>query len=851
MRNYWYVFLLLLPCSPLLGVTLKGKVLDEEGRGLGYAAIYVKNTTVGTSTNAEGDFTIDLNPGTYEIVFQYVGYTKKVVQIKITQDNEPLVIQLQPEVIVLRSVTVKANENPANRVIRQAIEHRKNHLRAVNAYKCNVYIKGVQRLDKKPGRIFGFTVNVDTGIVYLSESYAELSFAQPDNFKERMISSKVSGSTSAVSFNQASDMDINFYENILYYDGLTERGIVSPIANNAFLFYEYDLVGTFFEGSRLINKIKVTPRRINDPVFTGFIYIIEDTWRIHSLKLLLTKRNKIEFIDSLWINQVYAPAEEDIWMVFNQKLTYNLDLFGFEGKGNFSAVYSDYQIEPNYKITSKYKSVEEKAEKSEIPAAVTANKESVEQKQATEKSESLFPDKKEYFDNEVLRIEEKARDRSNDYWKQIRPIPLTQEEQLDYLLKDSLKLIRESKQYKDSLDRRSNKISLANILYSGYSYRNTYQEKQFSFDPLINILQYNTVEGLVTNLRMIYSKSKDNLAHYRIIPTLRYGFSNDKLNGELRGIYYYDRHKLAELEVAFGRFIAQFNELNPISAWVNTHETLVNRSNFLKLYQKDYFKVLHTFELTNGLLLTSALEYANRRELTNTSDFSFFYRDSRAFRSNQPAHEELESTAFEDHQVLKIDLELRIRFDQKYITWPDRKIIYKTDKPTIFVRLSNGMDILGTDVSYVRLEGRINDEFNFGLAGEGKAAFSGGFFPQQGNLEFMDFKHFNGNRSILASLRVENFQLLDYYRFSTRGRYFTGHYEHHFNGFIINKFPLLRKTGVQAVGSFHFLSNQLLDSYFEIGAGIEHIFKLLRVDYFFSFRDGKPSRTGVRVGFGF
>ena len=127
---------------------------------------------------------------------------------------------------------------------------------------------------------------------------------RPDKISERMISSKVSGNSRGFSWNQASDMLINMYENSFILEGLSERPFVSPIANNAFLFYDYDLVGVIQEGDLLINKIKLLPKRTTDPVIDGHIYIIEDQWRIHSVDAIIVKSRGIEFLDSLTIHQV-------------------------------------------------------------------------------------------------------------------------------------------------------------------------------------------------------------------------------------------------------------------------------------------------------------------------------------------------------------------------------------------------------------------------------------------------------------------------------------------------------------------------------------------------------------------
>ena len=120
------------------------------------------------------------------------------------------------------------------------------------------------------------------GVVYLSESETKYHFRKPNDEKEIMYSSKVSGDNKAFSFNQVSDMKFSVYENLITLDGLSDRPFISPINENALLSYRYKLLGTTFEDGKMLNKIEITPKRKTDPCFRGIIYIQENTWRVHS-----------------------------------------------------------------------------------------------------------------------------------------------------------------------------------------------------------------------------------------------------------------------------------------------------------------------------------------------------------------------------------------------------------------------------------------------------------------------------------------------------------------------------------------------------------------------------------------
>ena len=203
-----------------------------------------------------------------------------------------------------------------------------------------------------------------------------------------------------------------------------------------------------------------------------------------------------------------------------------------------------------------------------------------------------------------------------------------------------------------------------------------------------------------------------------------------------------------------------------------------------------------------------------------------------------------------------MDLRFRVRFNQKYQTRPDRKITYRSKTPDFWIRYKKGISALGSDVSYDMIEISANDNMNFGLVGTSSWNVAVGGFLNDRSLTFIDFKHFNGNTLFYSRMDgLRQFQLLDFYQYSTQEAYFEGHYEHHFNEFILNKIPLIRKLNWQTVISAHYLKTDAIGDYLEIGLGIEHIFKFMRIDYFRAFQNGRlqPAVADqvIRFGFGF
>ncbi len=115
----------------------------------------------------------------------------------------------------------------------------------------------------------------------------------------------------------------------------------------------------------------------------------------------------------------------------------------------------------------------------------------------------------------------------------------------------------------------------------------------------------------------------------------------------------------------------------------------------------------------------------------------------------------------------------------------------------------------------------------------------------------MDYRHFNGNQTILANQDYLNsFKLLPYYLYSTNKYYAEVHAEHHFNGFIFNKIPLLKKTKIQEVVGGHFLYNDKLNQFYEVNFALENIFRIIRVDYVMAYGPNGSFKNGFLIGIG-
>jgi hypothetical protein len=791
--------------------SISGKITDENNKPIPFASVYIKSTTKGVSANSDGAYQLLLNAGTYNLQFKAVGYTQQTQQVTLTQ-NQQIDINLKTEVYQLKDIAIHAGgEDAAYAIIRKAIKKRKTYLNEVDAYTCDIYIKGLQKLLAAPKKFMGFDVqkatseagldSTRTGIVYLSESESKYSYMKPDLVHEVQVSSKVSGYNRAFSFNRASDMLVNFYQNYESWKRLSNRPLVSPIAENALFYYNYKLMGVTVENGETINKIQVTPKRGYDPCFEGYIYILDDSWRIAALQLFITNKSNINYVDTLKIDQQFYPVGNKVWMPANIKFEFAGGAFGFKLGGYFISVYKNYDLNP-------------------------------------------VLNKKDF--QERINIS-KGHDKDSVYWALERPIPLTEEERIDYKVKEKLAIKRESKQYLDSLDKANNTFKLTNLLLTGVDTRNRYKKEYFHYNSILSSVIYNTVEGLALNYGVGFTKMIDTVDNRSIAVNahVRYGFGNHLFGGGAGVSLPVQRMTLS---FNAGSDVTDLNNLQPVSNLVNTVYTLFRRQNLQKLYQKQFASASFFGRISGGWQGSAYVEWANRKWLPNVTDYSFSNKDNRVFTSNNPLLPQQDVPLFPQNQSFKIGLRTSYDFSDRYETYPFGRRYLPSKYPTIGINYTKAINgVLGSDVNYDQLSADISkSNIDLGFYGQTSFYISAGKFLNAGKIYYPDYQHFEGNQIAVYKPSFNRFLLLDYYNFSTPDKYLEGHLEHNFSGFITNKIPLLRNLKLQEIIDVNYLSIPALKNYTELGFGLQR--GLVRIMYGRSYNTSSNVKNAIKVG---
>ena len=803
-------FFLIIGYSAISNAQVSGVVADSKGNTLPFVNVYVENTNIGTTTNGEGVYTLDdkaffsaSNSGkSVTIVFQYLGFTTLKKMLNLETTAIVLDVSLLAGSTSLDEVVIISGVNPAHAIVKEAIAKRKENLEGSASYTARFYSRGLWKVENAPEKLLGQEVgdlgggldSTRTGIIYLSETVSDISYQRPNDFKETIIASKISGDDNGFSVNTAIDANFSFYENTLDLN----VQMLSPIASNAFANYTYKLVGTFIEEGKLINKIKVAPRRPNDKVFTGTIYIVEDDWQLYGLDLSASGEVlQIPVVKNLNFKQNFKyNVAQNRWIKISQIIDFSFGLLKFKGKGRFIASYSDYNFEPNFKKSS--------------------------------------------FTNEVLSFADGANRKDSVFWEKIRPVALTRLEQTDYIVKDSIQLIRKSEKYLDSLDSRGNSFKLLSPI-TGYRYENSFGRYAFSYDGILSTIQYNTVQGWYGSTGINYSNwSEDYQKRFYAFAKANYGFSDDRLRYTIGFSRRFSKKKHSRLNVRGGVEARQFNKTNPISATINTIASLGFERNFLKIYERSFAEVFYTQELFNGLKIFASVAYQDRKPLFNTTSQTFFPRDNITFISNNPLDPiDTKLGAINNHTIVTTQLTAQINFGQKYYNYPDSKINIPSDRyPTVYLLYKTGFAASKDSYNFNQLKLRLRQ--GFAISNKGRFDYnikSGTFIGDATEISFVDFAHFNGNQTRVSTSGsyLDTFNLLPYYERSTNNSYVEAHAEHDFNGWALGKIPLLNKLNFNLILGGHVLSTQENNPYKEWSVGLDNIgwgkFRFLRLDY--------------------
>lgn len=165
------------------GTTYKGTVVDDSDMPLPGVTVAIKGMNgVGTTTNAEGEFLINVPANKHTLVFTYIGMKQQEVRVA---DGKRITVRLQPDEVALKETVItgiytrKAESFTGSATTYKADELKaignQNILQSLSALDPSFVIADNNLMGSDPNTMANVSINGTTSITGLSDTYSALS----------------------------------------------------------------------------------------------------------------------------------------------------------------------------------------------------------------------------------------------------------------------------------------------------------------------------------------------------------------------------------------------------------------------------------------------------------------------------------------------------------------------------------------------------------------------------------------------------------------------------------------------------------------------------------------------------
>ena len=299
----------------------------------------------GTISDIDGVFH---TPNTVKkITISYVGYESKVIDISSLYSK---IISIKQHISALDEVVIANSENPAHRIIRNAIRNKElNNPENLNSFTYKAYDKII--VDGEDMEVKEDTLNqlgkfFEQSYLFITETISKRKYLKPKFSEDSIIAIKTSGFKSPnFAFLANSIQPFSFYEE---YITLFETDYLNPISKGSTKKYKFRLKEEYLRGKDTIFAISFEPKsNRNFEGLKGLIYINSNKYAVQSVDATTFNSGKIE----VSIQQKYKLINQEYW--FPEQLNFQINIG--EKNGGLKYVGKSYlsEIELNTTLTKK------------------------------------------------------------------------------------------------------------------------------------------------------------------------------------------------------------------------------------------------------------------------------------------------------------------------------------------------------------------------------------------------------------------------------------------------------------------------------------------------------------------
>ncbi len=848
-----FTFILLL--SPILGLSqgLGGFVLNQKGEALPYVSISAQPANIGANSNVDGSFFLNLPAGDYVLNFSSIDYKPYTIKVKILSSKVDLKIVLEEQNYQLNEVKIKSGGlDPAVYIMRKAIGAAPYYRRQILKYTAKVYIKGTGSIDYVPKLMKGMveeSTEMKVGKTYLTESINEVSFLQPNTYKEKVVSMQ-----STMPFKDGPE-PMRLVRGSIYNTDYT--GIISPLSPQAFSVYNFHLEGSFYENGREVNKIRIEPKRKGADVYTGYLFVVEKLWCLQSC-VLNNVSNGVNSTVKISFQQL--PSQALVWVPVTYDLSFNGNFLGIKGGFRYLGSVSNYVVTLNPNVSHDWirvatkESFQSAKEIQVVDLPKSKNQLKIEDLMAKEnlgkmemlqlasrlkrESEKAMLSNQLTYDSTSISIDSLAFKKDSAYWAAARPVPLMASEKVSLMIKDSLILTQ-----KDTLQKKAssaNRFNFISYLWNGDSL--LFKKNYLSVSSPLKGIRLNSVNGLFINTYLSMG-SKDAYKPWRFTQTFHLPIQRNLVQTQSDFLWTFNPAKLGSLQLSAGVILQDFNK-NGIRPLEDFFVLLAFRNNYSKWYMNEFIESTFGFEILNGLNLKLRLSYYHRYGIENQT---YFKKQEKAdgYQPNQlPINEILPN-----HESYQLGLGFSYRPFQTYRFKQNKKEYLKNKWPVLRFNYQMG---LAHTIQFQQIDFHLQQQVNPRHWAEVFYKLQTGYFLNNSFIYQPDKQYFAGNLSpIMQGNYKERFQDLPYYLQVSSQSYFAFHSNIAFKRLLLKRLPYLNLSSFKEAIYFNALQADQQPIFLEFGYRVTELFGFLGFGLNQTFTNGNAGSLSLRFHINF
>lgn len=877
LKNLFSLFgMLLLFAAQASAAVFSGTVLDSRFMPVPYATVYVHEIATGVATDIDGRFRLTLKEGNYSCEVSSLGYKRVKFSLAIGSANIDKKIVLEDEVYQLPHVYFKAGKDDrASYVMRNAIARAPYHRQQVKNYQSLVYTKGNMTITKIPALLKLQAGKTKTNLVlnktFVLESHSAIDFEWPNLYNETV---KAFSSTVPADINPA---DISGVNTASVYDS-EFYGKLSPLAPEAFNYYKFVYEGISKENGRIINKIRVIPKRGDSKLVSGHIYIADDLWNVTNAHFLI---NETGVDIELKIN--FNETAPEIMMPTSNSMDVRVSIMGVKANGHYNSSVSYLSVNKgiaphaltNIDVPDSINSAREArsfAKKSvkmiekemervnlEIEEEKNENKSLGEMKnnESTSLGDNKLEVKKrplrrenEYEikrDSSIKRVVDSlATKRDSSYWAAVRVVPLQPQEIRSYNQADSLKEEFDKVFEEDSIKRinrtTGNKI-LDKVMYeTRFKVSEKFTLGYGGLSKVVGGFSFTDGYWLGQNLYASYKLRENNLL--QVTPSLYYSTFRKKMMWQVQANLNYSPLNLGKVYFSVGDFSRDISNNSSVSDFVSSYSSFFFALNPKKHLSARWIEIGNSLDIANGLNLDLKFSFNHVEPLEN-GNIKVLSKKQPA--SNTPVNiyeaEQLE------HSNLEYSATLRYTPHYYYRVVKGRKIYVKPTWPTFAINLKG--TLRSNDPAFAQwamASFSVAQRVKTGLYSQFIYNAQAGLFYSKKNIYLDNYQHFRASNIVVTEKSFTwDLMLANPYLYSTPDEWIRYNAEFRSSYIFLNYLPFLNSA---LYSESLYLKGLWLPHKKIIHSEIGYSFGfqgLLRAGVFTAFESNKYIGTGFRL----